>query len=49
MLGVCVCMYVYIYTQEEAWGSPERNSSSLFASLKNVIVHRVLQCFVFFP
>ena len=54
MLHDAIHIYIYIYLslyiyREEARGSPERNSSSLFAILKNVIFHCVLQCFVFFP
>ena len=56
MLHDAIHIYIYIYLsisiyiyREEARGSPERNSSSLFAILKNVIFFCVLQCFVFFP
>ena len=47
-MNILLYNYIYIY-REEAWGSPERNSSSFFATLQNVIVHCVLRCFVFFP
>ena len=40
---------IYIYIDSvEAWSSPEGNPSSLFSTLKHVIFHCVLQCFVFF-
>ena len=43
-----ILVNIYYIYRVEAWGSPESNSSSLFSTLKNVIIHSVLQCFVFF-